>query len=96
MRECVNAASNAATRSGDYLQIEGAFSLSTVAPIGGWWEKKRWMVCWTIIFSDEVRSDYYCGNTGLGFREATATQQSSRVMTRNTGTVSLWFVSDTR
>ena len=41
MRECVNAASNAATRSGDYLQIEGAFSIVTVPhlglAVGGWW-----------------------------------------------------------
>ena len=41
--ECVNPDSNAATMSGDYLQIEGAFSLDTVAggaTLGGWWEKK--------------------------------------------------------
>ena len=40
-RECVNADSNAATRSGDYLQIEGAFSIVTVPhlglAVGGWW-----------------------------------------------------------
>ena len=29
LRECVNAASTAATRSGDYLHIEGAFSVRT-------------------------------------------------------------------
>ena len=49
------------------------------------------------LFLDEIRSDYYCGITGLGFRDGTATEPAaSRVMTRNTGTVSLWFVTDTR
>ena len=51
----------------------------------------------TILILDEIRSDYYCGITGLGFRDGTAMQPAaSRVMTRNTGTVSLWFVTDTR
>ena len=50
----------------------------------------------TILFSDEIRTDYYCGNTGLGFKPHADMTATSGVMTRNTGTVSLWFVTDIR
>ena len=33
--ECVNQASNSATNSGDYLQIEGAFSFDTGTAVAG-------------------------------------------------------------
>ena len=95
--ECVVNDGNTNLNS-DYLYIDGAFSLDAGGGLGSIVSFYQIKSILNQCFSDQIRTNYYCGSTGLGWRvnpaPAGSMTQPSRVMTEETGVARLSFVTD--